>query len=94
MGRRGFMGSLAGVGTAAATPARNLRDQGGSEFSNSLPGVSPPARAGGDPSGESIFNVKDFGATGKKSDDALPTIQKAIDACAAAGGGTVYVPPG
>jgi hypothetical protein len=94
MGRRGFMGSLAGVGTAAATPARNLRDQGGKEFADSLLGVSPPARAGGDPSGESIFNVKDFGATGKKSDDALPAIQKAVDACAAAGGGTIYVPPG
>src|SRR5712692_4250874 len=42
----------------------------------------------------SIFNVKDFGATGKKSDDARAAVQKAIDACAAAGGGTVYIPPG
>jgi hypothetical protein len=41
-----------------------------------------------------IFNVKDYGATGLKSDDARPAIQKAIDACAAAGGGEVYVPPG
>ena len=41
-----------------------------------------------------IFNVKDYGATGRKSDDARPAIQKAIDAAGAAGGGTVYLPPG
>ncbi len=44
--------------------------------------------------GEAIFNVKDYGATGNKADDARPAIQKAIDACAAAGGGIVYLPPG
>ena len=41
-----------------------------------------------------VFNVKDYGATGHKEDDARPAIQKAIDACSKAGGGTVYVPPG
>ena len=41
-----------------------------------------------------IFNVKDFGATGRKTDDAHAAIQKAVDACAAAGGGMVYLPPG
>jgi hypothetical protein len=40
-----------------------------------------------------VFNVKDFGATGNKADDARPAIQKAIDA-AAVKGGTVYLPPG
>jgi hypothetical protein len=40
------------------------------------------------------FNVRDFGATGRKADSAQAAIQKAIDACAAAGGGMVYVPPG
>jgi hypothetical protein len=44
--------------------------------------------------GKSVCNVKDYGASGKKADDARPAIQKAIDACAAAGGGVVYVPPG
>jgi polygalacturonase len=39
-------------------------------------------------------NVKDYGATGQKSDDALPAIQKAIDFCAKSGGGRVYLPPG
>ena len=41
-----------------------------------------------------VFNVKDYGATGRKSDDARPALQKAIDACGRAGGGRVYVPPG
>ena len=41
-----------------------------------------------------LFNVKDYGATGKRADDARAAIQKAIDACAAAGGGMVYLPPG
>ena len=40
------------------------------------------------------FNVRDFGASGIKSDDAQGAIQKAVDACAAAGGGMVYLPPG
>lgn len=40
------------------------------------------------------FNVKKYGArgNGKKMDS--PTIQKAIDACYRAGGGTVVVPAG
>jgi polygalacturonase len=41
-----------------------------------------------------IFNVRDYGATGHKAGDARAAIQKAIDACGTAGGGTVYLPPG
>ena len=44
--------------------------------------------------GVALFNVKDYGATGVKADDARAAIQKAVDACAAAGGGIVYLPPG
>ncbi len=43
---------------------------------------------------DSKFNVRDFGATGVKADNAQPAIQKAVDACAAAGGGVVYFPAG
>ena len=56
---------------------------------------SAMAAAAADPaSGLRIFNVKDYGATGRKADNAQAAIQKAVDACAAAGGGIVYVPPG
>ena len=41
-----------------------------------------------------VFNIKDYGATGKKADDAQPAIQKAIEEAATAGGGCVYLPPG
>ena len=41
-----------------------------------------------------VFNVTDYGATGKKDQDARQAIQRAIDTCAAAGGGTVYFPAG
>ena len=56
-------------------------------------GVCLGAGAEAGPHGKVIFNVNDFGATGKKTDDARPAIQKAIEA-AAVKGGTVYLPPG
>ena len=40
------------------------------------------------------FNVKQYGATGSRDGNATKAIQAAIDACTAAGGGIVYVPPG
>jgi polygalacturonase len=45
-------------------------------------------------SAQRVFNVRDYGATGLKSDNARPALQKAIDGCGKAGGGEVYVPPG
>ena len=41
-----------------------------------------------------LFNVRDFGATGKREDKATLPVRNAIDACTNAGGGVVYVPPG
>jgi polygalacturonase len=57
-------------------------------------GLAAAAAAADLPSNLRVFNVKDFGATGRKADRAQAAIQKAVDACAAAGGGLVYVPPG
>lgn len=42
----------------------------------------------------STFNVKNFGATGLKDDNATKAFRDAIEACAASGGGTVEVPAG
>lgn len=39
-------------------------------------------------------NVKAFGAAGDGASDDAPAIQRALDAAHAAGGGTVYLPPG
>jgi len=41
-----------------------------------------------------VFNVKDFGATGRKAENAQRFIQRALDSCASVGGGMVYLPPG
>ena len=54
--------------------------------------AAAPAR--GAAASPAVFNVRDYGATGIKSDDAHPAIEKAIEACAKAGGGTVLLPAG
>lgn len=46
------------------------------------------------PNADTIFDVKKFGATGRPEDNATAPFRNAVEACAAAGGGTVYVPPG
>jgi hypothetical protein len=53
-----------------------------------------PLQSQGDGRARGVFDVRDFGASGKRGDDAHPALQKAIDACASAGGGTVLIPPG
>ncbi len=45
-------------------------------------------------SGQRLFDVRDYGAFGIKSQKVTENLQKAIDACADTGGGTVYFPPG
>jgi polygalacturonase len=52
------------------------------------------ASAAADEAARTVFNVRDYGARGAKADDARAAIQRAINACAVAGGGTVYFPPG
>jgi hypothetical protein len=39
-------------------------------------------------------NAADLGATGRRAESATRSLQRAIDACHAKGGGTAYVPPG
>jgi len=78
--RRRFLASVAtGVAGASFAGDRLLAGATGSD-------AEPPAPP--------LYNVKDYGATGRKADDARPAFQRAIDACGNSGGGTVYVPPG
>jgi hypothetical protein len=52
------------------------------------------SRTSGQSESDHFFNARAFGATGDGKTKDSPAIQKAIDACTASGGGTVYVPPG
>jgi hypothetical protein len=53
-----------------------------------------PGSGGGGGTDLGWFDVTDYGAVGDGSTDDTSAIQDTIDACAAAGGGTVYFPPG
>ena len=46
------------------------------------------------PASAATFNIHDYGATGNGTSKETLAIAKTIEACAQAGGGTVYVPPG
>ena len=50
--------------------------------------------AGAEPAAPKVFNIKNYGAIGAGIAMETEAIQKTIDACHAAGGGTVLVPAG
>src|SRR5436305_6016781 len=52
----------------------------------------PPVSAADD--GDRNFNVRNYGAVGDGKNLDSPAIDKAIQAAAVGGGGTVYLPPG
>lgn len=45
-------------------------------------------------SGQAVFNVRDYGATGKRTANDTGAINRAATLCSAAGGGTISFPPG
>ena len=57
-------------------------------------GLTPVMAQTNNPGADTIFDVKKYGATGKREDNATVPFRNAVEACVAAGGGTVYVPPG
>jgi polygalacturonase len=75
-----YAGALAGVSAAAAVPAVRAGRNAGA--------ATVPAAGGG------WFNVRGYGATGDGKTLDSPAINRAIEAAAAAGGGTVYLPAG
>jgi glycosyl hydrolase family 28 len=76
------------------TPSRRTVLRAGVTFAAALipssAATAPQERAGPD----GVFDVKAFGASGVRSQNATGACQAAVDACTAAGGGTVRVPPG
>ncbi len=56
--------------------------------------ASKTLRGANESSGVRIFDVKMHGATGDGKTLDTPAINRAVDACTAAGGGVVYMPPG
>jgi hypothetical protein len=55
--------------------------------------LAPQAKCG-EKASDGVFNVRDYGATGDGRTLETPAITRAIQACAAAGGGTVLFPAG
>src|SRR5437016_1094260 len=53
-----------------------------------------PTRALSSQGGRLVYDVREYGAAGDGKSLDSPAINKAIDACNAAGGGTVYFPAG
>jgi polygalacturonase len=56
--------------------------------------ISSPSASAADAEDKMFYNVRNYGATGDGKNLDSPAIDKAIQAAAAAGGGTVYLPPG
>jgi polygalacturonase len=81
--RRDFL-KIASVGLAGAATSTVLTAGARAEAA-----VPPPATAAG-----SVYNVRTFGATGDGKTIDSPAINKAIEAAAAAGGGTILFPAG
>lgn len=74
-------------------------EQTGFPAGTNLVVITPEGREGQTPisllpSSSIYFNVKKYGATGNGTTDDRASIQAAINACGAGGGGIVYFPPG
>jgi hypothetical protein len=91
MRRRLFLGTA--VGALALRPSRTAQaDTTFTNFRFAATGA-PTGRTMPDRLGD-VTNVKDWGATGNGRTNDGPAIQATIDKAIAAGGGTVYFPPG
>lgn len=87
------------TGTPALPTRRSLLTRGGAVLGACLlPSVAGAANGSlQEPTGErsgTVFDVRKFGATGLRTDNATQAFRNAIDACTSTGGGVVNVPAG
>ncbi len=91
------------LGTFGAIRATAKKGGAAEPFRVTVPGPGNPAKpesdvspqAGASTTAENVFySVRGFGALGDGKNLDSPAINKAIEACAQAGGGTVYLPTG
>jgi hypothetical protein len=82
----------------AGSPSRRALLQGGAALAGAWAASLASAPAGllahQEPARDGRFDVRTFGAAGQRAENATGAFQRAVDACTAAGGGTVRVPPG
>jgi hypothetical protein len=81
------------IGPAHAFSRRTLLLRGSAAIGAGTVVAAAGAEAA-QPAAARAFDVRAFGATGQRADSATQAFQNAIDACTAAGGGTVRVPAG
>ena len=74
--------------SGASSPVNDAAVQAWEQLPEILARIKPPTFPGRD------FDITKFGAIGSGSTDCTEAFQKAIAACATAGGGLVIVPPG
>jgi hypothetical protein len=93
VGRRAFLGraALAGAASAAAIVPVVV---GGGAASAAGPSTDTGVKGKGPHASRRVYDVRDYGAKGNGTADDTAKIQAAINAAQAAGGGTVYLPPG
>ena len=76
-------------------PRRGFLKTAGTGFAGvALSGLAGRANATSEPNSKTVFDIRSFGATGDGNTLDTPAINRAIDAAANAGGGTVYFPAG
>ena len=88
MTRRGFLGAAAALAVARRLEAYQAAKNPATEMAAVLARIKAPKFA------NRVFDIAKYGAKQGSSNDSTQAIRKAIEACAAAGGGRVVVPAG